>query len=50
VTKHRTDQINQTERENENKRKKEKKKGWEYFEDEHLFNVRHRLLLLLFYE
>jgi hypothetical protein len=37
---------NQPDREREWKQKeKRKEKGWEYFEDEHLFNVRHRLLL-----
>lgn len=42
---------NQPDREREWKQKeKRKEKGWEYFEDEHLFNVRHRLRLLLFYE
>jgi hypothetical protein len=36
---------NQPDREREWKQKeKRKEKGWEYFEDEHLFNVRHRLL------
>jgi hypothetical protein len=35
---------NQPDREREWKQKeKRKEKGWEYFEDEHLFNVRHRL-------
>jgi hypothetical protein len=41
---------NQPDREREWKQKeKRKEKGWEYFEDEHLFNVRHRLFFF-FYE